>query len=716
MAQVYKDNHETLEGLLAQASNSQGASLLIPDLQRPYVWTPLQVIYLVDSLVRGWPFGSLLLWSVSEQDVAKMPSRQFATVIDRTGGNSDTVPQLHAPATYRMVLDGQQRVQSLLLAFGGDSWGFKLEDRAWHEALNEKRPRGRFAFRHWSMGELCVDIEALQTEFAKAKTVPAMEFAKVLRWVVRDPRKGQSTWQKKNNYDEPLPLAQKFPARYIRLSRLWNAFNGGGTASLSQLKTAAGQLLAGHGVAEPLVSQVLEAMMEVIQALQGVKQTRVTFLEVSRYSGADMGTPEAYSDAVVSIFTRLNTAGRTLTREEITFAWVKVNWDASKTDNRGAAECFQLLADALKDEYKVTVSLDELVSAVSLLWAIHFNGGRVLSNADLLKGATIRPMAQQLAEHWTRVTQAVKDVMAAVQKRGLAFGNHYQSLNSLALLWAWRFIGVEWISNHKTLEYDKDAWEKIAHDAMDVFIDRWLIVSQWAGTWGESATASLTSIVNSLATANTLVKSTVVMDAAGAIWSKVIEDIVGSFTKAATDYVETLDVDAREFVRAYYLPLWIWHRLEEKRWKASSVPLRTRKSGGTLDVDHIVSVGLATDLGGITELLNDETETEPKERGLQVNSLGNCWLLETNFNISKGKQSAGGFLRKVVDFKADPEKLVIWRVEMGLSETLIDPTKLNLIQVSVAINTRTSDIRKELHEFINGSRKRTDIQSDRSDN
>jgi len=26
-----------------------------------------------------------------------------------------------------MVLDGQQRVQSLLLALGGDDWGFKLE-------------------------------------------------------------------------------------------------------------------------------------------------------------------------------------------------------------------------------------------------------------------------------------------------------------------------------------------------------------------------------------------------------------------------------------------------------------------------------------------------------------------------------------------------------------------------------------------------------------
>ncbi|WP_410477861.1 DUF262 domain-containing protein [Myxococcus sp. MxC21-1] len=29
----------------------------MPDLQRPYVWTPNQVTLLVDSLLRGWPFG-----------------------------------------------------------------------------------------------------------------------------------------------------------------------------------------------------------------------------------------------------------------------------------------------------------------------------------------------------------------------------------------------------------------------------------------------------------------------------------------------------------------------------------------------------------------------------------------------------------------------------------------------------------------------------------
>ena len=168
---AHMTHHDLRHLFLEQAGSAEGATLLIPDLQRPYVWSPLQVMYLVDSLVRGWPFGSLLLWSVSDEDVAKMPSRPFAPAIDRTGGNNGVVPAGRAPAAFRMVLDGQQRVQSLLLAFGGDSRGFKLTDRDWHQAVNEKRPRGANPVKHWSMAELCLDLAGLSAEFTRAQSV-----------------------------------------------------------------------------------------------------------------------------------------------------------------------------------------------------------------------------------------------------------------------------------------------------------------------------------------------------------------------------------------------------------------------------------------------------------------------------------------------------------------------------------------------------------------
>ena len=49
---------------------------------------------------------------------------------------------------------------------------------------------------------------------------------------------------------------------------------------------------------------------------------------------------DAYNDAIVNIFTRLNHAGRTLTREEITLAWLKVGWEPKETGGKTAGDLF----------------------------------------------------------------------------------------------------------------------------------------------------------------------------------------------------------------------------------------------------------------------------------------------------------------------------------------------------------------------------------------
>lgn len=92
------------------ASNDEGATLLIPDLQRPYFWKPLPVIVLIDSLIRGWPFGTLLTWKVGPNDPARDLARPFWKVVSRISsgrGQKDAVSyvgsraQASAPGTSR---------------------------------------------------------------------------------------------------------------------------------------------------------------------------------------------------------------------------------------------------------------------------------------------------------------------------------------------------------------------------------------------------------------------------------------------------------------------------------------------------------------------------------------------------------------------------------------------------------------------------------------
>jgi hypothetical protein len=67
---LYRNTPEPLGSLLVQAgASSAPATLLIPDLQRPYMWKPAEIVVLVDSLLRGWPFGSLLVWNYGQDQL-----------------------------------------------------------------------------------------------------------------------------------------------------------------------------------------------------------------------------------------------------------------------------------------------------------------------------------------------------------------------------------------------------------------------------------------------------------------------------------------------------------------------------------------------------------------------------------------------------------------------------------------------------------------------
>ncbi|SIR90397.1 DUF262 domain-containing protein [Micromonospora avicenniae] len=73
----------------------------VPAFQRPFVWRPAQMLELFDSIERGYPIGSLLLWQTDVQ----VPS------LDRIGGLEVPPPPAGKQISY--LLDGHQRVSTL---------------------------------------------------------------------------------------------------------------------------------------------------------------------------------------------------------------------------------------------------------------------------------------------------------------------------------------------------------------------------------------------------------------------------------------------------------------------------------------------------------------------------------------------------------------------------------------------------------------------------
>lgn len=94
--------------------------LVLPAIQRDFVWSPDRIYRFLDSLMRGYPIGMLLFWNTTQ----RVQYRQFVT-----HQTEETRYTFHIKSDGKrgtMVLDGQQRLQSLYLALHGSLDGEQL--------------------------------------------------------------------------------------------------------------------------------------------------------------------------------------------------------------------------------------------------------------------------------------------------------------------------------------------------------------------------------------------------------------------------------------------------------------------------------------------------------------------------------------------------------------------------------------------------------------
>lgn len=92
--------------------------LFIPGIQRPYVWQPEQILRLFDSLMQRYPISSFLFWDLAPQSRIDWEIYRFVRDF-RHGDIHNQHAELTEDAPVTLVLDGQQRLTSLLIGLEG---------------------------------------------------------------------------------------------------------------------------------------------------------------------------------------------------------------------------------------------------------------------------------------------------------------------------------------------------------------------------------------------------------------------------------------------------------------------------------------------------------------------------------------------------------------------------------------------------------------------
>ncbi len=105
-----KDQRLEIKDIINNIDDATLGRLDIPEFQRGFVWAPERAKNLVDSLWRGYPIGTLLLWE-----------SRYSSSRTAQGNQSQKL----------WVVDGQQRITTLSILFGKDLTWQKQQITLW---------------------------------------------------------------------------------------------------------------------------------------------------------------------------------------------------------------------------------------------------------------------------------------------------------------------------------------------------------------------------------------------------------------------------------------------------------------------------------------------------------------------------------------------------------------------------------------------------------
>ena len=244
--------------------------LVLPAIQREFVWKPNQIYSLFDSLMQEYPFGTFLHWKIKRENCHKFKFYEFVRDYHvKDGAECRPLPTIQdQPLT--AVLDGQQRLTALNIGLYG-SMALKLKYKS------RTNPNA------YPISRLHIDLLWIADEDSTDGTKFRFRF-------LTDRQLG--TWEDPKSYWFPVHRVLEF--------------EDGGPAMSTWLEQELGQ------------EQLTQAHIPLYKLFKIVRETKL----IVSYEERDQNL-----EKVLQIFIRMNEGGTKLTHSDLLFSVAVAQWN-----------------------------------------------------------------------------------------------------------------------------------------------------------------------------------------------------------------------------------------------------------------------------------------------------------------------------------------------------------------------------------------------------
>lgn len=332
-------------GILNQIKNGE---VVLPAIQRDFVWNQGQIKHLFDSILRGYPVGIALLWETYEPLQYREFVKDYRSGVRAVFKDSDSGKRL------RLVLDGQQRLQSLYVSIFGTLEGRTLVFDVLSGRDSDDTSEHKYVFDFLTKEEIDAQNES-STQYSKDGAV--------------DP---DEDW---------------FPRYWFRVTELFS------------MSPKSREVFVANVSKKLKLSAEDQSRLRVNLAIFDQMLTKDTV--VLKVSIIDENLPHDSEERktemdVLEIFVRVNTGGTRLNRSDLIFSMLKLNWKES-------AEELPEFVDRINEGNSLGLSTDFVIRC---LFAVSDLGAKF--DLDLLRK---KSNVGKLRENFDRCCKSIEAVV-----------------------------------------------------------------------------------------------------------------------------------------------------------------------------------------------------------------------------------------------------------------------------------------------------------------